>query len=116
MSGRGRRRNMSPSVATVGHRPKKIVGAFETPEPFQAWDRHVLRDYCEYGLLPDGDGFVLACPPEIEAGIYENSPAPESNIYPEIATIQIPVHVVRSGKRLDPANFMAASPTVPDLA
>ena len=84
--------------------------------PFDTWDRAVLRDYCEYGLLPDGDGYVLACPPEIEAAIYENSPAPESNIYPEIATIKIPVQVVRAGKLLDPGNFMAASPTAPNLA
>jgi len=89
---------------------------FEKRPPFEAWDPKVLRDYCEYGLLPDGDGFVLACPPEIEAGIYENSPAPESNIYAEIATIQIPVHVVRAGKQLDPANFMGSSPTAADLA
>ena len=96
--------------------PQEMFARFENRQPFQTWDRKVLRDYCEYGLLPSGDGFVLACPPEIEAGIYENSPAPESNIYPEIATIQIPVHVVRSGKQLDPANFMGSSPTAPGLA
>jgi hypothetical protein len=89
---------------------------FESRQPFDAWDRNVLRDYCDYGLLPDGAGFVLACPPEIEAGIYENSPAPESNIYPEIESIQIPVQIVRAGKKLDPANFMAQSPTAPGLA
>ena len=96
--------------------PQEMYERFENRQPFDAWDRKVLRDYCEYGLLPNGDGFVLACPPEIEAGIYENSPAPESNIYPEIATIQMPVHIVRAGKKLDPANFMAASPTTPALA
>ena len=96
--------------------PQEMFERFEHRQPFQDWDPKVLRDYCEYGLLPDGDGFVLACPPEIEAGIYENSPAPESNIYPEIASIRIPVHIVRAGKQLDPANFMAQSPTAPDLA
>jgi lipase len=96
--------------------PEEMFERFENRQPFQAWDRSVLQDYCDYGLVPDGDGFVLACPPEIEAGIYENSPAPESNIYPEIESIQIPVHVVRSGKQLDPANFMGSSPTAPDLA
>jgi pimeloyl-ACP methyl ester carboxylesterase len=95
---------------------QEMFERFENRQPFQAWDRSVLRDYCDYGLVPDGDGFVLACPPEIEAGIYENSPVPESNIYPEIESIQIPVHVVRSGKQLDPANFMGSSPTAPDLA
>jgi lipase len=95
---------------------QEMYARFENRPPFDAWDRSVLRDYCEYGLLRDGEGFVLACPPEIEAAIYENSPAPESNIYSEIATIQIPVHVVRAGKQLDPANFMGSSPTAPDLA
>lgn len=96
--------------------PQEMYSRFESRQPFDAWDRNVLRDYCDYGLLPDGDGFVLACPPEIEAAIYENSPAPESNIYAEIESIRIPVHVVRAGKQLDPANFMASSPTAPDLA
>ena len=96
--------------------PQEMYERFENRQPFDAWDKKVLRDYCEYGLLRDGDGFVLACPPEVEAGIYENSPAPESNIYPEIATIEIPVHIVRAGKKLDPANFMAQSPTAPGLA
>jgi pimeloyl-ACP methyl ester carboxylesterase len=96
--------------------PQEMYARFEDRAPFDAWDQNVLRDYCEYGLLPDGDGFILACPPEIEAAIYENSPSPESNIYPEIASMQIPVHIVRAGKQLDPANFMASSPTAPDLA
>ena len=32
---------------------------------FASWDPRVLRDYCEYGLLPSGSGFVLACPPAV---------------------------------------------------
>ena len=96
--------------------PEEMYERFKDRSPFDSWNPAVLRDYCTYGLLPDGDGFVLACPPEIEAAIYENSPAPESNIYREINTIDIPVRVIRSGKQLDPANFMAASPTSPDLA
>ena len=96
--------------------PQEMYARFENRPPFDSWDRSVLRDYCEYGLLREGDGFVLACPPEIEAGIYENSPAPESNIYAEIASIQIPVQIVRSGKERDRANFMGSSPTAPDLA
>ena len=95
---------------------EEMYARFENRVPFDSWDRKVLRDYCEYGLLADGDGFVLACPPEIEAAIYENSPAPESNIYAEIARIQIPVRIVRAGKRGDPGNFMGQSPTAPDLA
>jgi lipase len=96
--------------------PQEMFERFESRPPFDTWDRDVLRDYCEYGLLKDGPGYVLACPPEIEAGIYQNSPAPESDIYAEIATICVPVHVLRAGKQVDPANVMSQSPTTPDLA
>ncbi len=89
---------------------------FKDRPPFLDWDRLVLRDYCEYGLLPEGDHFVLACPPIVEAAIYENSSAPASDIYPEIESIRIPVHVVRAGKTMDPANFMGQSPTASELA
>ena len=77
---------------------------FENRPPFDSWDRAVLRDYCDYALFQDGDGLILACPPTVEASIYDGSTAVESNIYPEIATIQIPVHVVRAGRRGDPSN------------
>ena len=95
---------------------QEMFERFENRSPFDSWDRQVLRDYCEYGLMPAGEGFVLACPPEIEAAIYDGSTAVESNIHPEIATIQIPVHVVRSGRNSDPADVMRMSPTTPDLA
>ena len=96
--------------------PREMFDRFEDRPPFANWDRTVLRDYCDYGLLPDGNGFVLACPPAIEAAIYENSPAPASDIYVEIDTIQIPVRVVRSVKPMDPADVMSQSPTAPELA
>ncbi len=34
----------------------------------------------EFGLLPDGDEFVLACPPEIEAAIYPGLNHPDADI------------------------------------
>jgi lipase len=104
--------------------PEEMFESFASRPPFNAWDPGVLRDYCQYGLVPDGADYgtdhgadyILACPPEIEASIYEASPTVESNIYPEIATITVPVHVVRSGRFRDPANVMGYSPTAPDLA
>ncbi len=95
---------------------QEMFDRFENRPPFDSWDRQVLRDYCEYGLTLDGDRYVLACPPAIEASIYDGSTAVESNIYPEIATIQIPVHVVRAGLYRPRAGFMGSSPTTPDLA
>lgn len=96
--------------------PEEMFERFAHRPPFEAWDRGSLRDYCRYALLPDGADYVLACPPEIEASIYEASPAVESNIYPEIATIAIPVHVVRAGRFREGENVMGSSPTAPDLA
>ncbi len=96
--------------------PQEMFERFQNRPPFDSWDRGVLLDYCDYGLEPAGNGYVLACPPAIEASIYENSSVPESNIYPEIAAITIPVDVVRAGRYRDPANVMGSSPTAPGLA
>jgi lipase len=95
--------------------PEEMFQRFENRPPFASWDRRVLRDYCDYALRANGDGLVLACPPEIEASIYEHSRVLESNIYAEIARLQVPVHVVRGGFD-DEAHFMAKTLTSPDLA
>jgi lipase len=95
---------------------QEMFDRFKDRAPFRDWDPAVLRDYCDYGLVPEGDHFVLACPPIVEAAIYENSSAPASDIYPEIETIRIPVHVVRAAKETDPASFMGRSPTASELA
>jgi lipase len=98
----------------------EMLDRFRSRPPFNRWNERVLRDYCEYALLPapDGDGLVLACPPEVEGSIYEQSRARESNIYPEIAAVRIPVTIVRAAaQRTDaPAMDMNASPTAPGLA
>lgn len=53
----------------------QMVAHFSTRAPYSSWDRATLADYCRYGLLPsdEGDGLVLACPPRLEASIYQNS-------------------------------------------
>ncbi|HEU5012085.1 MAG TPA: alpha/beta hydrolase [Roseiflexaceae bacterium] len=97
--------------------PDEMIARFAPRPPFNRWQPAVLRDYCAYGLLPapDGGGYVLACPPQIEADIYRNSTA--ANIYHEIAQVRVPVTVVRMGQPtvLDAWN-MEGSPTAPDLA
>jgi lipase len=97
--------------------PDEMFDRFKGRPPFNRWDPAVLRDYCDYGLLPaaDGDRFVLACPPSIEASIYHKSL--EADIYDEIATVTIPVRVLRAGRQQQPGTFdMEGSPTAPDLA
>lgn len=100
--------------------PEEMFQRFADRDPFRRWDSAVLRDYCEYGLLsaPDGDGFVLACPPEVEASIYENSSAADANIYAEIARVATPVHVIRAARKRSDSEVMdmMGSPTAPDLA
>jgi pimeloyl-ACP methyl ester carboxylesterase len=97
--------------------PDEMYERFKDRPPFSRWDPAILRDYCDYGLLPTGDHFVLACPPAIEASIYETSRHRESDIYPEIAQIKQPVVVMRAARTRRPDVFeLGASPTAPDLA
>jgi pimeloyl-ACP methyl ester carboxylesterase len=111
-SGTLRRRNNFTS-------PDEMFDRFKDRPPFQNWRPEILRDYCDYGILPapDGNGYVLACPPEVEASIYENSKTEISDIYPEIAMVKHPVTVIRAGKtRMQDVFDLSASPTSPDLA
>ncbi|MBT5775201.1 MAG: alpha/beta hydrolase [Dehalococcoidia bacterium] len=89
---------------------------FRGREPHSAWEPAVLRDYCEYGLLPndDGDGFHLACPPVVEAAVYEVG---QHDLSAEAPGIEVPVRILRARPR-DPENPAAAlsgSPTAVDL-
>jgi lipase len=97
--------------------PDEMFERFKDRLPFSAWRPEILRDYCEYGLLPRDGAYVLACPPPIEASIYENSRHPDSDIYPEVATLRQPVVVMRAARTRRPDVFeLAASPTSPELA
>jgi pimeloyl-ACP methyl ester carboxylesterase len=86
--------------------------------PFDVWHRKVLLDYCEYGLrsAPDGDGLELACPPFIEAAIYQHSTDQESNIYPEIARVKAAATVVRARGSVKETGGFSSSRTAADLA
>ncbi|HEU4325424.1 MAG TPA: alpha/beta hydrolase [Roseiflexaceae bacterium] len=96
--------------------PAAMEQRFRERPPFSRWDPAVLRDYCQHGLLPapDGDGFVLACPPAIEAAIYLTGN--RTDIYAEIATVDIPVTLMRAGQPARSLDDMTGSPTAPDLA
>lgn len=86
---------------------------------FPLFDAEMFRDYCEHGLMPaaDGDGFVLACPPEIEAHVYMSNRS-NGGVYESARKLDIPVLVLRA-KELTaddtgPAAF-SSSPTWPGL-
>jgi lipase len=96
--------------------PDEMYERFKDRLPFSRWRPEILRDYCNYGVLPDGDGFVLACPPPIEASIYENSRTVESDIYPDIAQLRHRTVIMRAARTRRPDVFeLGASPTAPDL-
>jgi len=90
---------------------------FSQREPHSLWDPQVLRDYCDYGLLPnpEGDGFHLACPPMVEAMTYARG---EHELTEEAAGLEIPVRVLRARPRDSdsPAASFSGSPAAVDLA
>jgi pimeloyl-ACP methyl ester carboxylesterase len=101
----------------VWQSPAEMLERFRRRVPFLMWDPDVLRDYCEYGLLPEGGEYVLACPPEIEASIYRQSNAPESNLHPQLGRIRQPVVLIRAGTPWKMGAFdLATSPTAVGLA
>jgi lipase len=96
--------------------PDEMFERFKDREPFSLWEPAVLRDYCVYGLVPapDGDGYVLACPPRIEAATYAG--AGRTSLSDEIAAIDMPVRVLRARARTEGQMDMSSSPTDPALA
>jgi pimeloyl-ACP methyl ester carboxylesterase len=97
--------------------PDEMFESFVKRPPFDSWDPAVLRDYCDYGLVPnpDGDGFVLACPPRIEAAVYGGGSGAGA-IYGDLARILAPVRVVRARERQASGPMaMNSSPTNPEL-
>lgn len=105
-----RREFDSPAEMAERLRPKGSFGLFE-PE--------MLMDYCTYGLLPNdkGKGYVLACPPEIEASVYMSSRT-NPEIYDAVRSLDIPVLVVRAREMAPDRDIMdfSSSPTWAGLA
>jgi pimeloyl-ACP methyl ester carboxylesterase len=98
--------------------PAEMFRRFETRPPFATFDRQVLHDYCEHGLLPnpDGEGYVLACPPQFEAAIYMSS-HDNGGVYDSIAAVDVPVLIIRAMQPPADRDIMdfRYSPTWPQL-
>ena len=75
---------------------QEMAKAFANRHPYKLWQRRVLDDYCRYGLLPapDGDGFVLACPPVVEASVYMRSR--EGRMLDKLGGVKAPVTILRA--------------------
>ncbi|GGJ43003.1 alpha/beta hydrolase [Sphingopyxis bauzanensis] len=89
---------------------------FASRPPYAHWQREALADYCRFGLLaaPDGEGWELACPPALEASVYQN--ALRTNPHDWLECLAVPTSVIRArtGERAGTLDF-SVSPTWPDL-
>ncbi len=98
--------------------PEAMIERFRDRAPYRAFRPEALRAYCTFGLLParDGDGFELACPPEIEASIYMTSRSNPA-VHESAHALEIPVLILRA--RLPPEDRsvmdFSSSPTWPGL-
>lgn len=85
---------------------------FADRPPYATWDARVLADYCTHGLLPalDGEGWELACPPALEASVYQN--ALRTDPYRWLSDLTVPATLIRArgGERSGPLDF-SISPT-----
>jgi len=96
------------------HSAAEMFRIYRDRPPFHEWNEAVFRDYCGYGLLPNGEDFRLACPPAVEASIYECSKEAEANLHPVIPTVLQPTVVLRAGYTGD--RPFSRSPTDPQFA
>ena len=98
--------------------PEEMLERFKNRPPFDAFDRAALRDYCQYGLLPDpaGQGFELACPPQFEAAVYMSSFG-NADVHRSVSTVDVPVFLVRVMEPPTPLDLLdfRYSPTWPCL-
>jgi lipase len=108
-----KRRNRFDSV-------EEMIERLKDRSSFPRFDPRIFRDYCEHGLQPadDEDGFVLACPPEIEASVYMSSRT-NGGIYESVRALRIPVLVLRAqepSRELTGPMAFSSSPTWPGLS
>lgn len=97
---------------------EEMIERFRDRPPYAAFDPEALRAYCSFGLLPrsEGDGLELACPPEIEAGVYMTSHT-NPGVHASARALRIPVLVVRAKAPPPQRSVMdfSSSPTWPGL-
>ncbi len=100
-----RRRNMWTSA-------EEMRARFADRLPYSRWDPQVLADYCDHGLLPaaSGEGYELACPPALEASMYQNALRTDPHAW--LGAVKAPVTLIRApqGTRGDAMDF-SQSPT-----
>ncbi|MEM7689021.1 MAG: alpha/beta hydrolase [Pseudomonadota bacterium] len=95
--------------------PEAMMERFRTRDPYELFEARVFEDYCRYGLTKkaDGEGYELACLPEVEASFYGASRT-NMGIHEAVTRIIAPTTVVRA-KQTQAMDFKG-SPTWPLLA
>lgn len=97
--------------------PAEMFERFHLRAPFANWAPGILRDYCDHALLPRDGALALACAPEVEASIYEQSNAADADIHGQVGRLVQPAVVLRADTPRIPGSFnLGASPTDPELA
>ena len=91
---------------------------FSSRLPFKLWDKKVLKDYCEFGLIKDDDKniFQLSCPPWAEARMMSGSS--QYGIFEIINKFNQKVLVIRAGGKnsKDTKDLFSTSVTDPKLS
>ena len=95
--------------------PEAMIERFRERDPYCLFDRRVFADYCRHGLVPaaSGEGYELACAPEVEASVYASSRS-NGAILEAAKGVDIPVLVVRAAA--SSLTDFKSSPTWPELA
>jgi len=91
---------------------EEMRARFADRAPYSKWQPRVLADYCTHGFLPaaSGEGYELACPPALEASVYQN--ALRTDPHPWLRDLSAPVTLIRApqAERGDAMDF-SQSPT-----
>ncbi|MEN3976880.1 alpha/beta hydrolase [Emcibacter sp. SYSU 3D8] len=97
--------------------PQEMYDRFQSRHPYSLFSPATLWKYCTYGLVPGekGDGFDLACAPEMEASVYTTSRT-NVGVFDSIARLEVPVLLLRAHRSERAGlNDFASSPTWPGL-
>lgn len=96
---------------------QEMFERFTDKLPFSTWQTEVLKDYCDYALVPadEDDYLALACDPLNEASIYLSQIGNEV-VHEVIPTLRTPVTLLRAPQDQPGVEGFASSPTWPDLA
>ena len=98
--------------------PEAMIERFRDRKPYSVFHPEALEAYCTFGLLPSesGEGFDLACPPEIEASVYMTSRT-NAGVYDSVRALDLPVLILRAKLPAPDRDVMdfSSSPTWPGL-